>query len=152
MSDEQVRQILEAGRWAPSAGNVQDWQFFVIRNQSIKEALVEAALGQSFIAEAPVVIVVATDLNKIEESYGRRGRDTYSLQNTAAAIQNMLLMIHSMGLGACWVGAFYEQSASGALNLKEHIRPVAIVPIGYTAEKVYPVGREELDQFTHWME
>jgi len=87
----QVDQLLEAAIWAPSAGNVQPWKFYVISDQRLKQALVRAAYGQSFIAEAPVVLAVCVELNEASMSYGTRGATLYCIQDTAAAIQNARL-------------------------------------------------------------
>lgn len=152
ISREQIEKILEAGQWAPSAGNAQDWQFLVVQNEKTKKRLADAALGQDFIAEASVVIVVVTDLKRIEEFYGSRGRGLYSLQDTAAATQNMFLTAHSMGLGACWVGAFNEKEVSQVLNLEENLRPVVLLPIGYPKGDIPTVGRRSLEKIVRWIE
>lgn len=129
-----VQRILEAAIAAPSAGNGQSWRFFVVRDKEIKHRLAYEAGHQLFIEQAPVVIVVCSDLEKAEERYGERGSKTYSLQETAAAIENMLLTITSLGLGSCWVGAFNEPIAAEILGLSKNLRPLAILPIGEPAE------------------
>ncbi len=146
VSDEMLRKILEAGTWAPSAGNTQCWRFFVVRDERIKRRLASEAGHQPFIAEAPVVIVVTADLELIERSYGERGKNTYSLQDTAAAIQNMLLAITALGLGSCWVGAFLEEKAAKILELPPNLRPLAILPVGYPAEKPPAPKRKRLEE------
>ncbi|TKJ31047.1 MAG: nitroreductase family protein [Chloroflexi bacterium B3_Chlor] len=132
---EIVTRLLQAAIRAPSAGNCQPWYFFVVRNQSAKRALAQAALNQWFLSEAPVVIVVCAEPERSAIRYGDRGRRLYSLQDTAAAIENLLLAAVASGLGACWVGAFDEEEASLALDLPSHLRPVAIVPVGYPARR-----------------
>lgn len=131
--DELVEEILRCACLAPSAGNVQPWRFVVVREERIKEGLAAAALGQHFVARAPVVIVVCADLEAHASSYGRRGVELYTIQDTAAAVQNMLLAATALGLGTCWVGAFREEEASRVLGLPEHVRPLAIIPVGYAA-------------------
>jgi nitroreductase len=131
VDDELIEKILEAGINAPSAGNVQDWEFVVVKREDFKELLCDAALGQEFIKEAPIVIVVCSNLRKIHEKYGERGVSLYSIQDTAAAIENILLAAWSLGLGACWVGAFNEEKVRQILYLPEHVRPLAILPLGY---------------------
>jgi nitroreductase len=145
VSDDLVRQILEAGMWAPSAGNVQPWHFFITRDRALKGQLVRAAYGQSFIAEAPVVVIVCADQQEASLTYGSRGAELYCIQDTAAAIQNMLLMAHSMGLASCWIGAFDEKSAARAIGASRMLRPVAILPLGYPAEVPKPPARKQLD-------
>ncbi len=128
---EMVDEVLRCACLAPSAGNVQPWRFTVVRDARVKEALAAAALGQTFVAQAPVVIVVCADLKAHAGSYGRRGVELYAIQDTAAAVQNMLLAATALGLGTCWVGAFREEEAARALDLPPHLRPLALVPMGY---------------------
>ena len=135
ISDREIEKILDAARWAPSAGNIQPWIFVVVKDPGTKRRLSEAALSQFFIEEAPVVIVVCADQERSRRGYGSRGADLYCIQDTAAATQNILLAAHALGLGACWVGAFNEEEVKLILRIPRGIRPVAIVPIGHPAEK-----------------
>lgn len=149
ISPEIVTRLLQAAIRAPSAGNCQPWQFYVVRQASTKRALARAALNQWFLSEAPVVIVVCADPERSAQRYGDRGRYLYCLQDTAAATENLLLAATASGLGACWVGAFDEQGASRALQLPDRLRPVAIVPLGYAAERaLHPTERLPLDSVT----
>lgn len=143
--------MLDAGRWAPSAGNIQPWIFIVIQRDELKRDLSEAALGQMFVLEAPFVIVVCADILRSARRYGRRGVELYSIQDTAAATQNMLLAAHSLGLGACWIGAFDENEVRGVLELPQEIRPVALIPLGFP--KSYPQApqRRSLEEFVRWI-
>ncbi len=134
VTDEELNKILHSAVMAPSAGNAQCWRFVVVRNADLKNRLATEAGHQHFINQAPLVIVVCADLARANENYGARGRDTYALQETAAATENILLAAMAMGLGACWVGSFDEKVASEILDLKESIRPLAIIPIGAAAE------------------
>lgn len=134
VTDEELNRILHSAVMAPSAGNAQCWRFVVVRGADVKKRLATEAGHQHFINQAPLAIVVCADLARAHENYGARGENTYALQETAAAIQNMLLAARSMGLGACWVGSFDERKASEILDLKKSIRPVAIIPIGAAAE------------------
>jgi nitroreductase len=134
VSDEQVQQLLQAAIAAPSAGNMQPWFFYVVRDLDVRRRLAQAAWGQGFVAEAPVAIVVCAEPERSARRYGDRGRELYCLQDTAAATANILLTAVALGLGACWVGAFDEETAAQALNLPPTQRPVAILPIGYPAE------------------
>lgn len=131
VSPEVIEKILQATCQAPSAGNIQPWRFWVVKDEELRSKLAQAAYGQFFVAEASVVIVVCADLEASARRYGVRGRGLYALQDTAAAIQNLLLAAYAEGLGTCWVGAFDEQAASQSLKLPNGIRPVAIIPVGY---------------------
>jgi len=150
VSAEVVEKLIDAARWAPSAGNIQPWEFIVVRKPEIKRRLAEAALDQLFIEEAPVVIVVCADENASLQWYGIRGKTLYCIQDTAAAIQNINLAAYSLGLGTCWVGAFREEEAREILKTPHGIRPVAIIPIGYSDEAPPPPGRRPLSKIVHY--
>lgn len=148
VTEEQVEKLLEAARWAPSAGNLQSWFFVVVRDQKVKEQLVEATLGQDFIAEAPIVIVSCADLEKSSSRYGKRGSILYAIQDATIATQNLWLAATEMGLGGVWVGAFDEDKVSRTLNLPSHLRPIAILPIGYPAESPSPPPRRAIEEIS----
>ena len=147
--EELVAQLIDAARCAPSAGNIQPWEFVVVRNLSVKKKLVQSALNQALVEEAPLVIVVCADEKRSSMGYGVRGRLLYCLQDTAAAVQNMLLTAHSLGLGSCWIGAFHEDEAKAAVKAPDGVRPVAIIPLGYPSEKLKPRSRRLLSQIVH---
>ena len=146
VSADMVERILGAAIRAPSAGNCQPWHFVVVRNEQVKDSLAQAAYGQWFVAEAPVVIVVCADPARSAWRYGSRGTQLYCLQDTAAATEHILLAVTALGLGACWVGAFDERAASKALDLPASLRPVAIVPIGYPTGRPYRTSRRGLEE------
>jgi nitroreductase len=150
VSKEEVEKLIDAARWAPSAGNIQPWEFIVVRKPEIKRRLSIAALRQTFIEEAPVVIVVCANQMRSGRGYGARGVNLYCLQDTAAAIQNMLLAACALGLATCWVGAFREEEAKKALNLPEGVRPIAIIPVGHPAEKPLGRSRRPLSEIIHY--
>lgn len=128
--DELIEKLIDAIIWAPSAGNLQARKFFFVRNEQIKKELAAAALNQNFIAAAPIVAVGCTD-NRIGSRYGERGIYLYAVQDVACSIMNMMLVACENGLGTVWCGAFKENEVSYILKLPQHLRPVAIVPLGY---------------------
>ncbi len=150
VSDEEIGRLLDAARWAPSAGNIQPWDFVVVKKPEVKRRLAQAALDQSFIEEAPVVIIVCADENMSGRGYGSRGTTLYCIQDTAAATQNILLAACALGLGACWVGAFYEAEVEEALNLPKGIRPVAIIPVGHPTGRPRPPYKRSLKEIVHY--
>jgi nitroreductase len=149
VSDEEITKLIDAASWAPSAGNIQPWEFIIVRDTKIKRELSTAALDQTFIEEAPVVIVVCANQMRSGRGYGSRGVNLYCLQDTAAATQNMLLAAHAIGLAACWIGAFQEEEARKVLNIPSGIRPVAIVPLGHPAEKPMERSKRPLNEIVH---
>ena len=149
LSDAEVAVLVEAACCAPSAGNRQPWEFIVVREGENKHRLAKAAYGQTFIAEAPVVFVVCADPGRSASRYGRRGAELYCLQDTAAAVQNLLLTAVANGMGACWVGAFDEGEVADSLGMPEGMRPIAIVPVGYPAERPPPRSRRSPSEVIH---
>ena len=150
VSKKDVERLIEAAVSAPSAGNIQPWELVVARKPEIRRKLVEAAYGQSFIEEAPVVIVVCANEDRSSQRYGIRGKTLYCLQDTAAATQNMLLTAYSLGLGTCWVGAFKEDEVREALSIPMGIRPVAIVPVGYPGKSAPARQKRPLEHVVHY--
>ncbi len=151
VTDDQIKMLLEAAIWSPSGGNMQPWKFFVVRDGDLKKELCEAAYNQEFILEAPAAISICIDKATARSKYRERGLDLYCIQDTAAAVQNILLTAHSLGLATCWVGAFDEEKAAKALDLHENLRPVAIIPVGYPAEKPVPPPRKDIGEVTEWI-
>ena len=148
VSDELLEEGLRLANLAPSAGNLQARDFVIVRDLQVKKALMQAAYKQDFVRTAPVVIVFCVNLGRIEH-YGERGVALYCIQDTAAAIENLMLYLYSKGLGSVWVGAFDEARVTEALGLPSKIRPVAMVPVGYPAEKGIRRKRLPLSDMIH---
>lgn len=129
-----VSQIVDAGRLAPSAGNLQSWKFIVVSDLDKRQAISEACLHQTWMSKAPIIVVICAEPVKVERYYGLRGEKLYSIQNCAAAAENMLLAAHSFGLGACWVGAFDEEKIASILGVRDNARPQICIAIGYPDE------------------
>lgn len=146
-----VERLLAAAVQAPTAGNLQPWRFFVVRDRRVKRELGEAAFGQRFVEAAPVVIVVCADLDVCAHAYGSRGEYLYSIQDTAAAVENILLSAVAEGFAACWVGAFDEESARRVLGLPPGVRPLAMVPVGRAARRAPTRQREPFEKFTEYI-
>lgn len=148
---EVLIKLLEAACQAPSAGNLEPWKFIVARDLGLKRKLVYAAYGQGFLAEAPVVIIVCIDLRIASSGYGARGTGLYAIQDTAAAIENLLLAAYTEGLGSCWVGAFSEERVSEILSLPSHLRPVTMVPLGYPRSQRRKPARRDISEITEFL-
>jgi len=131
LKKEDLTKILNAARYAPSSGNIQNWRFVVVNKN--KEKLFHASSKQLMIMKAPVSVVVCADHDAVAR-YGNRAK-LYSIQNTSAAIENMLLMAESMGISSCWVGAFDHECVQRDFKIPDHVEPVAIICFGYSAEK-----------------
>lgn len=127
-----LEKILEAGHSGPSAGDLHPEVFILVEDDKIKNQIAEAALGQYFLAEAPIILIICADVKKTAAKYGKRGEELYVIQDTAAAAENIFLAATDLGLSVCWVGAFDEREIQKILNLESHIRPLILMPIGYS--------------------
>jgi len=131
---DNVVEILQAGKYAPFAGNIFNVKFIVVKNEAKRKAIAEACVQQYWMQDAPIHILVIGEPEKAERYYGTRGTRLYTIQGAAAAIENMLLTATSLGLGSCWVGAFDEEEIRRLCNLPEHVNVQGIVTIGYADE------------------
>jgi nitroreductase len=125
--DEKLMQVLEAGRWAPSAHNSQCRKFIVVKDQGTRRELARIAPYGAFLTEAPVAIAVVIDPLV----------SSHPVEDGAAATQNMLLAAHALGLGSCWIGAYgsgYEDRARRILGIPDDKRLLSLVSLGYPAE------------------
>jgi len=146
VSDEQIRALLEAAYWAPRVN--ERWNFIVVRDKATKDVLARGEPGgrpQPQAAAAPVDIVVCIDLRGASE----RDRELYAMQEASAAIQNILLKAYELGLGTCWIGSFDDEAVAEALSLPEGVKPIAIISIGYPAEKGKGIRRKKLEEIVH---
>lgn len=148
--EEAIDALVEAIRWAPSAGNLQSRKFYFVFNRDIKKQLARAALNQSFIGEAPLVVVACLD-RRIAAKYGDRGVNLYSIQDVAASVMNMMLAAQELRLGSVWVGAFNEFEVFEILNLPDNLRPIAIIPIGYPGKVPRPAPRISREEAVEWV-
>jgi nitroreductase len=138
VSDEHVEALLKAAMAAPSAGNQQPWRFIVCREKEQLGRLSEATPYARMLAQAPLGIVVAGD-TRAEKHPG------YWVQDCSAAIQNLLLGVHALGLGAVWIGVHPIAERSAAVSeicgVPEGIVPLGMIAIGHPAETKPPSER-----------
>lgn len=139
VSDEVLDKILDAARLAPSANNKQEWRFIVVRNPDTRKKLMEAAKGQAFVGQAPVVIAccAVTD-NHVMTCY----QPCYPI-DVAIAIDHLTLCAVAEGLGTCWIGAFFENQVKEILGIPPQVRVVELLPIGYPADPT-PMAKNRL--------
>jgi len=140
ISEDQLNQILEAGRWAPSRGNSQPWKFIVLNDAQIRKELADAIPTGTFLAQAPqgIAIVVDPEASKHPEQEG------------AAATQNMLLAAHALGLGTCWIsvrGTDWAKTAALVLGIPDEEWLISIVAVGHSTEAPEK-PRKGLDEIT----
>ncbi len=129
--DEHLKQILEAGRQAPSAANRQPWHFVVVREAQQKQRVAEACNGQMWMADA-ACILVALGLPAISSKWYR--------VDVGIALENMVLAARSLGYGTCWIGAFDPGKVRAACQIPPEAEVVACTPLG--VPDVSPAARE----------
>jgi len=148
VEEELLLAVLEAGRLAPSARNMQDWRFIVVRDAATRSLLAEAARDQQFVGQAPVVIAACGTSDLVMTC----GQPAYAI-DVAVALDHMTLAAAAFGLGTCWIGAFYEDKVKEILGVPPEIRVVALLPLGYPAVEPEPRPRKSLDEIMareHW--
>ncbi len=135
---EKVRCLLQAAMQAPSAGDQKPWEFVVMTQRRLLEAIPQFHPSAKMVLEAPLAILVCGDLK-------REIHQGYWVQDCSAAVQNLLLAAHEMGLGAVWVGVYPRgervEGMRKLLGLPEHVMPFALVPVGHPAEEKPPLER-----------
>ncbi len=135
-----VRRILEAGMAAPSAGNQQPWRFVVVHDRQLKSEVAAQSPHAGMLEGAPIGLVVCGDLDA-EKHQG------YWVQDCAAAVENMLLAAHALGLGAVWLGYYPREErwrgVQRVLGIPDRVVPLAVLAIGHPAEQKSPAGRFE---------
>jgi nitroreductase len=145
VEEKKLLAVLEAGRLAPSARNMQDWRFIVVRDSATRQQLAEAARDQQFVGQAPVVIAACGTSDLVMTC----GQPAYAI-DVAIALDHMTLAAASLDLGTCWIGAFYEDKVKAILGVPQEIRVVALLPLGYPAEQPGPRPRKSLDEIIAW--
>ncbi len=149
VAPEAVEKILAAANEAPSAGNLQSYEIYVLVGDPAQLELARAAWDQFFIAGAPVVLVFCTHAARAKQRYGKRGEQLYAVQDATIACTFAMLAATTLGLGTVWVGAFHTDEVRRTIGAPPGIEPVAILPIGYAAEEPASPGRRRLDDLVH---
>jgi nitroreductase len=139
---DQLRQIVEAGRHAMSARNLQPWQFIIIRDPATLRELGALCATGRFVAEAPAAIAILKDRNNA------RWADV----DCAQAVQNMANAGWALGLGTCWVGNFERDKIAALLNLSDDWPIFTILPFGYSdpANQPQPRPLKKRSEMVHY--
>ncbi|MCX8175175.1 MAG: nitroreductase family protein [Candidatus Micrarchaeota archaeon] len=130
-----LEKIISAVILAPSAGNLQAYRMVIVEDEDVKRELASASFEQEFLAEAPLVAAFVADGKRSAMKYGQRGAKLYSLQDATIAAAYFQLAAAALGLGTVWVGAFEDSRVARILGLGMGEFPVALIPLGYPAEK-----------------
>jgi nitroreductase len=146
---DKINTIYEAINRAPSAGNLQSYEVYIVRSEEMRKQLVKAAHDQQFLAEAPLVIVFCTHPGRAVERYAQRGTSLYCIQDATIACTFAMLAAKALGLDSVWVGAFNEEQVSSILQIPEEQRPIAMLPIGYAGKEPLARPRRAISELIH---
>ena len=146
---EKLQHILESANNAPSAGNRQAYEIVLVRDDERKRQLVKATWDQTFIAEAPVVLVFLAAPDRNHDRYAERGTQLYCVQDATIACAYAELAATALGLNCCWVGAFDDAAVAAVVGATGTLRPVAVLPIGYAVEQPTARPRRALNNLVH---
>ena len=149
VEEEKVQKILETANKAPSAGNLQGYEIYVVRDLKLRQELVKAAWDQEFLAESPIVLVFCTNPSRVIERYKERGSELYCIQDATIACAFSMLAAKALGLDTVWVGAFDEESVRKIAKIPSNLRPVALLPVGYAGKVPSVRPRRELHDLVH---
>jgi nitroreductase len=146
--EDVIKKILGAASAATSAGNLQSYQIVIVVKKESKALLADAAHGQEFIKDASAVFVFCADPKKSATEYGDRGAELYSIQDATIACAYAQLAAHSLGLGSVWVGSFDDDRVSQVLRIQQDVKPVAMLVVGYSAERPEATPRRPLGEIS----
>ncbi|MBN2421452.1 nitroreductase family protein [Candidatus Woesearchaeota archaeon] len=147
---EKLGLVLDAGRLAPSAGNLQDRSFLVVRDEGSRGKIADACGNQSWMKTAPVHIVVISENKKLGKFFGQKGDKIYSVQDTSFAAENMLLAATALELGCSLVVGFSDEALNDLFAVKAPAQILAIITLGYSAEQGKQSAKYPLEKFVYF--
>lgn len=145
VEDEKLAAILNAVRLAPSANNLQEWRFVVVRDAKKIKALEAAAGGQEFVGQAPVVIAACALPGRMMTC----GQLTDTV-DVSIAMSFLILKAYELGLGTCWLGHFDADQVKKILEIPEDLSVIALSPLGYPMETPAPRPRKKLAEIVRY--
>jgi nitroreductase len=145
---ESVERILQKVRTAPTAGNFQSYEIYVVRGAERMKSLAGACFNHEWIAEAPMALVVCTHAARCQYDNPQH----WALQDASIAATLAHLAIVDLGLATCWVGAFIPAKVAELFEIPAEHTPMAILPFGYANQTAQESPRREIAEFVHWKE
>ena len=158
VSEEAVREILEAARLAPSGSNQQPWAFIVVRSDEMRARVSEACHNQQWMNQAPVHIVCVAD--PVSRDEGLRGSRVdeespdepvkTTIRCTVIAIEHLVLQAEAMGLSTCWIAWFTQDDIRPVLDIPEDRYVVAVITVGYSDDRPAARPRKPLEEIVRY--
>ncbi|MBI5935453.1 MAG: nitroreductase family protein [Chloroflexi bacterium] len=151
VEQEKLQQILESINSAPSAGNLQAFEVYLVADANHKAELGKSSYDQEFLMQAPIVLVFCAHAARSAVRYEERGSDLYCVQDATIACSFAMLATTALELSTVWVGAFDEKAVQEIIGAPQVHRPVAMLPIGYPAANPRKKSRRSLDDLIHYV-
>ena len=149
INPKDLETILEAGNWAPTAGNLQPYYLIVVKDEAVRLKLQAAALDQVQIGQAPVVIIVCVDPER-SSIYGDNGRNRFCLFDAANVTENILLAATALGYGSCWMAGFQQRQVKEILNIPDSFNVISMIPIGKSVGEIELPERRPLAEVVRY--
>lgn len=149
VEEEMIKAIIEAANAAPSAGDLQAYEVYLVQAEAKLHELADAAFDQYFIAGAPVALVFCAHPRRSAIKYGSRGQELYCIQDATIACAYAQLAVTALGLGCVWVGAFDDGRVLQIIGAPDSLKPIAILPVGYPAESPPVTPRRGVKSIVH---
>lgn len=143
-----IPEAIDCAIKGPFAGNINNLKFLIIENEKTIKTIAKHT-NQTWINEAPALILVCADETHLINQYGERGKD-YSRQQAGAAINTLILKLTEIGINSCWVGSFSYEIIKEILKIPDHIHIEAIIPVGYEKGKAKKPRKQELETVLRW--
>jgi nitroreductase len=148
---EKLQELLQTINRAPSAGNLQAYEVYLVTDADCKSALWKSAYNQEFLMQASLILVFCAHAARSAARYQKRGTELYCVQDATIACTFAMLSATALGLSTVWVGAFDEAAVREIIGAPKEHRPVAMLPIGYAAETPRHRPRRSLDELIHYV-
>ena len=144
VEQEKLNCILEAVNRAPSAGNFQAYEVYVVQTPERRKQIADATWDQAYIANAAVLLMFCSNPARCEY-----GGEVYPLEDTSIACTFAMLAVTALGLGAVWIGAFDPKKMAAVVGVPEGQIPIAILALGYADEVPERTTRRDLSHLVH---
>ena len=141
IEQEKLDQVFEAARLAPSARNLQDWRFVVVKDKETKAKLVQAANNQRFLAGAGVIVVGCSGSDHV-----MRCGQAIAPIDVAIGLEHIALQATELGLATCWIGSFFPEQVRAILGIPEDVAIIELMAIGYPADEQKGQERESIEK------
>ena len=144
VDEDLIQSILQAVNRAPSAGNFQSFEIFVVKDEEVRKALVPICFNQEFIAQAPVSLIFMTNSERSLSTYGEMADSLFSYQDATIACAYAELAVTALGMSACWIGGFKDDELHSLVHAPAEWKTNSILCFGYPADNPEATSRREL--------